>query len=630
MGIHGLLILLKPLIKDIHISTLDGKTAAIDAMSWLYRGCYACALEIYTKKDTVAYLAFIYKMLKMLERWNIKPIFVFDGIDLPAKERTLALRKSSKKTTKAKAFALLNDGNIDEARKMFSKCLKIKSYMIYCLIDLLKSMNIDYIMAPYEADAQIAFLCKNKIADFAITEDSDLLCYNCPETVFKLTATGECQYLCLEEYRIKKRKKEKLPNESLDTLLSLSPQDFTFICIMAGCDYLPSIKGIGIKKAINYFHRFVKFERVIGRLQCESAFRDKIPVNYEEIVKHISLIFEYQLVFYPNVKDIVPLNFAEDQASIVRNYAEFIGTKFENFLEFVKGNLDKHFKQREATNTNLKQIFSIKPKSFTSQIDIDTQVVHKTLSDIKNSHKKDKEILKTYPKNSMSKKSFEMMPDEAEYLINDYIVNEPFFDKSLSPPKEEFKINLAKDNPEHQEEIGENHQNDFLFEICRELTKGFDQIKDIIRPNNRDQIQPRENEKKSVERITKSINFLNPFAEKKDDHVFDSMEQLKSKSPIIKKSNISVQKSSINIKSTILFKEENLNTPDSASILKRKNPEPLINCENEVKQNLEDKFQRKKSELDSIKKTKLNNEIIKQTSQSKISAFFTKNSNTTV
>lgn len=35
------------------------------------------------------------------------------------------------------------------------------------------------------------------------------------------------------------------------------PQDFKiYACIMAGCDYLPSIKGIGLKTAIKYLQKY--------------------------------------------------------------------------------------------------------------------------------------------------------------------------------------------------------------------------------------------------------------------------------------------------------------------------------------------------------------------------------------
>ena len=36
-----------------------------------------------------------------------------------------------------------------------------------------------YIVSPYESDAQIAFLLSKGYADFAMTEDSDLLAYGC-------------------------------------------------------------------------------------------------------------------------------------------------------------------------------------------------------------------------------------------------------------------------------------------------------------------------------------------------------------------------------------------------------------------------------------------------------------------
>ena len=41
--------------------------------------------------------------------------------------------------------------------------------------------GIPFIVAPYEADAQIALLMSEGYADIAITEDSDLLAYGCRE-----------------------------------------------------------------------------------------------------------------------------------------------------------------------------------------------------------------------------------------------------------------------------------------------------------------------------------------------------------------------------------------------------------------------------------------------------------------
>ena len=49
------------------------------------------------------------------------------------------------------------------------------------------AMNVPVIVAPYEADAQITYLVKSGVVDFAITEDSDLLPFGCQVRVGEYT-----------------------------------------------------------------------------------------------------------------------------------------------------------------------------------------------------------------------------------------------------------------------------------------------------------------------------------------------------------------------------------------------------------------------------------------------------------
>jgi exonuclease-1 len=43
----------------------------------------------------------------------------------------------------------------------------------------LKAENVDYVVAPYEADAQMAFMEREGLVDGIITEDSDMLVFGC-------------------------------------------------------------------------------------------------------------------------------------------------------------------------------------------------------------------------------------------------------------------------------------------------------------------------------------------------------------------------------------------------------------------------------------------------------------------
>lgn len=45
---------------------------------------------------------------------------------------------------------------------------------------VLKQENVSYVVAPYEADAQMTFLAISKQVEAVITEDSDLIPFGCP------------------------------------------------------------------------------------------------------------------------------------------------------------------------------------------------------------------------------------------------------------------------------------------------------------------------------------------------------------------------------------------------------------------------------------------------------------------
>jgi exonuclease-1 len=49
---------------------------------------------------------------------------------------------------------------------------------------VLKQENVQYIVAPYEADAQLTFLAVCRQVDAVITEDSDLIPFGCPRVSF--------------------------------------------------------------------------------------------------------------------------------------------------------------------------------------------------------------------------------------------------------------------------------------------------------------------------------------------------------------------------------------------------------------------------------------------------------------
>lgn len=61
---------------------------------------------------------------------------------------------------------------------------------------VLKRENVCYVVAPYEADAQMTFLAISKQVDAVITEDSDLIAFGCPRVSFWQVLLQKLFLLC--------------------------------------------------------------------------------------------------------------------------------------------------------------------------------------------------------------------------------------------------------------------------------------------------------------------------------------------------------------------------------------------------------------------------------------------------
>ena len=81
--------------------------------------------------------------------------------------------------------------------------------------------------------------------------------------------------------------------------LQLTKDQFLSMCVVAGCDYLKNIKGIGIYKP----KQLVKKDNLISELQKQK----NAPQNYGEAFLKARNVFKHQLVFHPVTKKVKPL-----------------------------------------------------------------------------------------------------------------------------------------------------------------------------------------------------------------------------------------------------------------------------------------------------------------------------------
>ncbi|XP_067939137.1 exonuclease 1-like [Watersipora subatra] len=341
MGIKGLLQFLKEQQKIDNLKTYRGCTAAVDVYCWLHRAVYGCVEQIaIAGNDQGQYVAYCEKYWNTLKSFGIKPILVFDGQNLPAKAHTEKERRDRRKANREKANALLAEGKRAEARQYFERCIDITPQMAHRVIVAAVSQGIDCIVAPYEADAQLAYLSISGIAQLIISEDSDLLCFGCERVMFKLDLNGN---------GIVQERSRLLEHKSFRKRLTFD--HFVKMCILSGCDYVPSLPGIGLAKACKFITQNQSSSdnsSMLRRLPLSIKLpQGSVTDEYVEKFNHAFMTFKHQVVFDPLSRTRKPMTPHTDTCCDLTEHPKdmaFAGRYFpqQQSMQIALGNVNLH------------------------------------------------------------------------------------------------------------------------------------------------------------------------------------------------------------------------------------------------------------------------------------------------
>ena len=190
MGIAGLHQILKPIVEEAHVREFAGQVAGIDAFSWLHKGAMSCSYELCMGMPTDKYLKYCMGKVHMLLSNKVDPVLVFDGHALPMKGVTNVERAKSRKAHLARGKAQAMQGNRTAATECFGMAISITGDMIHQLQLCLTAAGVSFLVAPYEADVQLAYMSLNGLVDCVITEDSDLVVYGTKRVLYKMDNEG--------------------------------------------------------------------------------------------------------------------------------------------------------------------------------------------------------------------------------------------------------------------------------------------------------------------------------------------------------------------------------------------------------------------------------------------------------
>ncbi|XP_039836054.1 exonuclease 1 isoform X2 [Panicum virgatum] len=251
------------------------------------------------------YISYFMHHINLLRHYKVVPVVVFDGGSMPCKAATDNERQRKRALSLKMAKEKLEQGNTAAAADLFRKAVHITPLMAYQLIQILRSENVEFVVAPYEADAQLAYLTtldadQGGIAA-VVTEDSDLIAYCCPAIIFKMDRFGNGEEFTME--RTLKTEKHGLSFRDFDQQL------LTGMCVLAGCDFLPSISGIGTKRAYSIISKYKDINRVISNLKLDKRY--SMPDDYADSLWKTLAVFNHARVYdvkSKSLKHLKPLD----------------------------------------------------------------------------------------------------------------------------------------------------------------------------------------------------------------------------------------------------------------------------------------------------------------------------------
>lgn len=190
------------------------------------------------------------------------------------------------------AIELMRKGKHKEAQNYLRRCVDVTHEMALQLIQACRQINVDCIVAPYEADGQLAYLCKIGIADYVVTEDSDLVLFGCQRILFKLDIFGACTLVDAEKLHLAMGCRED----------KFTMEKFRFMCILSGCDYVDSLPGIGLAKACKFMLKTEETDmmRALDKIPAYLNMRQLTVTNeYKMSVMRANATFQHMVVYDP-------------------------------------------------------------------------------------------------------------------------------------------------------------------------------------------------------------------------------------------------------------------------------------------------------------------------------------------
>ncbi len=242
--------------------------------------------------------------------------------------------------------AATNQRKISAAKKAGATNRIIYAAVVSSVLSELREKHIAFLVSPYEADGQLAYLNQRELIDYIISEDSDFIPHMANAVLYKYTTDlpfGDDSDEAFENCRgfatlIRKQDLGAVTASSFN-LTGFTDTMIACTCVASGCDYATSLKGIGLvtaREAVKDAFAMGSEDKehnpggpidyLLNRLfeRCKVTTAEKLEYT-ENFVKAL-VSFRHPVVFDPISSTCIYANIQSPDADLMRfpRYASII------------------------------------------------------------------------------------------------------------------------------------------------------------------------------------------------------------------------------------------------------------------------------------------------------------------
>jgi flap endonuclease-1 len=252
---------------------LAGSLVAVDAHNWLYR--YLTTTVRFTRSGAyttadgteVANLVGVVQGLPKFFEHDLTPVFVFDGGVTELKDAELDERRAQKEAYEDRLEEAREAEEVDaaEVATLESRTQRLTDVIQETTRDLFEHLDVPYIEAPAEGEAQAAHMARHGDVDYVGTEDYDALLLGAPVTLRQLTSSGD---------------PERMEFDATLAAHELTWESLVDAAILIGTDFNEGIDGVGPKTAVDLVHEYGDLDAALEAREETIPHADRIRAMF--------------------------------------------------------------------------------------------------------------------------------------------------------------------------------------------------------------------------------------------------------------------------------------------------------------------------------------------------------------